>query len=121
VLFQRGDILTFRASTHGQNSDLFIYTYTDIETTLRGKRPDLHYMLTAQGGACWEGVTHADWQRFTSVDQMHIRERHEVVIVAGSRPILEELMRLFPLTHLDHEMLDETMIWDELQPWPATY
>lgn len=120
-LFQRGDIVAFNDRTLYPHTDYFIPTSSDIERTLIEKRPDLHYRLTAQGGTRWEIATQADWQRFSNTSASYHGEHQHVVIEAGNMSILEKLFSIHSSIYYDREILQETVLWEEVEHWQATY
>jgi hypothetical protein len=132
-LFQRGDIIAeYVKRFHPESSlGLFVPSRREIEKELLSRRNRhgrrhkgledgyVYYGLTAQGGAKWEAVSHPDWNLF--VDRYGVldeQDRNWEEIASCNKSLVEQ--------YLENALskgiaIPETVEWEELVPWEATY
>ena len=115
-LVERGDLALrtrARGAHHPPREALLRALVYDHDT-----RPTdgLCYGLTAQGGRRWEDATHADWSRFLSNSYAPDPTAPLGEITGPDRARVERC-----LEGTDRPVLAETVRWDRLEPWQATY
>lgn len=124
-LFQNGDI---KARVFAYEKDLegtpnIILTMPEIQAVLDGKLR-ASYELTSQGGAYWEAIAHADWNRYFQWDDYNefVKDKlFECELISTNQQLIQELLNIhcYLPGHAIH--IAGTEIWDILEPWRPTY
>lgn len=123
-LFQSGDIKArvFTHKTDSEGTPNIVLTMPEIQAVLDGKLR-ASYELTSHGGAHWEFIAHADWNKYVQWDNYNNfveGEIFECELVGISRKLMEDLLQidcdLFQSIHIAG-----TEIWDTIEPWQPTY
>ncbi|WP_155968903.1 hypothetical protein [Kamptonema formosum] len=125
-LFQNGNIIArvFHHKNDPAGTANIILTPDEIQANLNGKLR-ASYELTPQGGARWEAVAQADWNRYFewySDDYKSIEcELWNCELVAIDRHLIEWLLSIdcYLPSHSIH--IPSTEVWDIIEPWQATY
>ncbi|CBN57159.1 hypothetical protein OSCI_3340002 [Kamptonema sp. PCC 6506] len=95
---------------------------SQIQAHLDGKL-NAYYYLTPQGGALWETVCHADWNKYLKgysnpVDDMD--EFLESAIISQNKELIEECLSI--TEHLFNcTIIDGTEVWEDIEFWKPTY
>ncbi|MBW4513242.1 MAG: hypothetical protein KME64_43200 [Scytonematopsis contorta HA4267-MV1] len=95
-------------------------TPSQIEANLLGELGAVYY-LTSKGASRWESVRNPDWNRYVSIFGKFTEsgEGSEEVI-CPDREFIEKYLTIdcyvAPVVHVE-----ETEIWDVIEPWSATY
>jgi hypothetical protein len=105
---------------HRANGGNFAPTRAEIEAAL-DESPDppraveTHYGLTAAGGAAWESFAAPDWNRYidSGCDEQH---RYDATCADRKR-----LLRYLAALRREGTFQEESLVWDEVAPWQATY
>lgn len=82
------------------------------------RRWGVTYGLTPQGGAVWEHYARPDWDRY--IDQMGNIDPHVYELAASTRSLVETYLAFAPML-LGAAPIAESVEWEVLQPWHATY
>ena len=114
-LFHNGDILGGIYINEQQFRTNLSLGALEIQAHLDGKF-NFYYYLTPQGGAKWEALSHPDWNFY---HQWRFYENHKCEIICQDMEIIKQLLS-FSYFH-SKILIPETEIWDELEPWQATY
>jgi hypothetical protein len=77
----------------------------------------LCYRMSAEGGAIWEAFAVPDWDRYLAVGIVSPGEWNE--FFGATRWRLEKYLSLLHYDGID--VMPETVVWDEVAPWQATY
>ncbi len=122
-LFQKGYIKAgFRTEDEKFIEDITL-NRSQIQAHLDGKFNTFYY-LTPEGGACWETLCHADWNkylggylnRFDDMDE----SLNESQKISQNKQLIEHLLSLTEYLY-DHTIIDGTEVWEELEFWKVTY
>lgn len=129
-LFENGDILAnvatgditfpYNREESTQKIDLttgIALTMSEIEANLMGKL-EVKYYLTPQGGANWETIARPNWQQYLKWSS--VPGSTESTIIAQDREAISQLLQFNPYLE-GKEHIPETVIWELLEPWEATY
>lgn len=97
-------------------------TSYEIKQALLGNLK-IYYFLTEKGGKTWEDYVKPDWNKFI---EDHFESRDSIVrITATNVYFINELLRIeyqFPPTNFPSScILSETVKWEMITPWQATY
>ncbi|HBB30900.1 MAG TPA: hypothetical protein DDZ80_27840 [Cyanobacteria bacterium UBA8803] len=125
-LFQNGDILArvIDGDKDLENSPNVVLTMSEIQAYLDGKLR-ASYALTSQGGARWEAIAQAEWNRYfvwyCNDSKVVKGELFECELIGSERQLIEEIIRIdcYLPGHSIH--IQETEIWEVLEPWQPTY
>lgn len=124
-LFQNGDIKArvFAHKKDPEGTPNIILTMPEIQAVLGGKLR-ASYELTFQGGAHWEAIAHADWNRYFQWDDYNKFVEDELFkceLIGTNRQLIEELLNIhcYLPGHAIH--IAGTEIWDILELWQPTY
>lgn len=121
-LFQNGDILAAFPNNKGESIKDIVLTMSQIWAHLNGKLNAFYY-LTPQGGAKWETISKADWNKYYTghFGKYDIETGlYEAETISPSRELIENHLKVSG--YLDnHIHLPETVMWSEVEPWQATY
>jgi hypothetical protein len=85
--------------------------------TVTAEGGELGYRLTKLGGEVWEAFAAPDWDRYINAWTSSEGEVNEYFCATKWR--LEKYLSLVHL--LEIEVLPESVVWDEVRPWQATY
>jgi hypothetical protein len=122
-LFRQGDLLA------GFGSDFDDVTYYPIngftpslEETIDALENKLYmcYFLTQQGGNRWESASSPNWNKFF----VGFTGSEESDLYSANRDLLAEYLKVCHLISYGSSRylpISETVIWEELSPWNATY
>lgn len=75
----------------------------------------ISYGLTSAGGSLWEACVSPKWNRY--ICEAYGDDDGE--ILAADRNLVSEYLALLP--HVGINILPDSIAWDSLAPWPATY
>ena len=129
-LFENGDILAnvatgdiafpYNREESTQKIDLttgIALTMSEIQANLMGKL-EVKCYLTPQGGANWETIARPNWQQY--LKWSCAPGSTESTIISQDREAISQLLQFSP--YLDgRQPIPETVIWELLEPWSATY
>jgi hypothetical protein len=113
-LFNQGLI---SATPYGSSDPGVALTEADIVRAIERRDYQLSYGVTSAGGVLWEAYSAPDWSRF--VWQITDDQEGYSEYWSASRASIER--RLEPDHMYDRTILTETMAWDTVEPWQATY
>ncbi len=122
-LFEKGDILAQYSTEKILVKDVSL-NKSQIQAHLDGKL-DAWYYVTPQGGAKWEAVTHANWNRYYQWrdlphDNSQTPELTTSEIISPDRRLIDYFLQ--NANHSEGEIVvPGTEIASELEPWQATY
>ena len=122
-LFQKGYIKArFPTEDLGGVQDLSL-TRSEIQAHLDGQLNAFYY-LTPQGGACWEALSHPDWNKYfggylaRGIDIEKNLQQSE--IICQDRQLIEHLLTI--TEHIfDLTIIADTEVWENIEYWKATY
>ena len=114
---------------------VFISTYQQIELALdEPKSKDFHpldlekitcYGLTQEGGAQWEAFAAPDWQKYIAGGwgyQFSDEDEYCWELICADKAWLEAYIESLCYHDHDHkEVISESVAWDYVTPWQATY
>ena len=122
-LFQKGYILAgFRTEDEKIIEDITL-NQSQIQAHLDGKLNTFYY-LTPEGGACWETLCHADWNKYLGGYLNRVGDMDEFLNesqkISQNKQLIEHLLSMTEYLY-DHTIIDGTEVWEELEFWKATY
>lgn len=115
-LFDNGDILAAFPIENKEISTGISLGFSQIKRHLNGEF-NFFYYLTPQGGSKWEALSHPDWNLY---HQWHFYDNNKSEIICQNQAIIKQLLSLNCILYRQIP-LPQTEIWDELEPWQATY
>jgi hypothetical protein len=122
-LFQNGDILAEFPNNQEESIKGIVLTMPQICAHLNGKLK-IFYYLTPQGGAKWETISKANWNKyytghFGKYDiETGLHDGAEGI--SPSRELIQNRLKVDE--YLNKQIhIPETVIWSEVEPWQATY
>lgn len=125
-LFQSGDIIArvFANEQDHQGTPNIILTMSDIQANLDDKLI-ASYELTPQGGARWEILANADWNRYftysySESSEISEDEVFEYELMGTSQQLIEYILSVRDFIISDFPIPD-TEVWEILEPWEPTY
>lgn len=109
-------------NTYSLNSDQ-IDIALNVNSKIENYNNGVYYGLTAKGGRVWEIFAKPDWNNFidessTTSDDYDETGIWESEIICAVREKVEDY---FNTPDTEEEIILETVIWDEIKPWQATY
>jgi hypothetical protein len=97
-------------------------TSHEIKQALLGNLK-IYYFLTEKGGKTWEEYVKPDWSKY--IDEYFDPDNSIVKITSANVMLINELLRIEyqfpPDNHLSSCILSETVEWEMIYPWQATY
>lgn len=123
-LVQQGYLVVYQCNPYEDKEIPFIPSRRDLEEELNApgsnRQTYLSYGLSPLGGAQWEMLSSPRWDRFISAS--YGVDPYEAEIIAKDRLLVQHY---FELQHYISSsvgaILPESLEWDTLQPWEATY
>lgn len=99
------------------------WSRASLEQWVAGTTPCLlEYGVTSQGGTWWEQHSQPNWHTFSWIDGS-CSTRRTTSITTSSQSFTETVLKVVcgALAQRDCSLLAETMVWQVLEPWEATY
>jgi hypothetical protein len=122
-LFQKGYIKAGFRTEDGEFIEDIILNRSQIQAHLDGKSKTFYY-LTPEGGALWEALSHADWNKYFggySSRTIDINQGlYQSVIISQNKELIEELLSLAENLY-DRTIIDGTKVWEDIEFWTPTY
>lgn len=122
-LFQKGYIKAGFRNEDGEFIKDITLNRSQIQAELDGKLNTFYY-LTPQGGALWETVCHADWNKYLGGYSDRVGDMDELLNEAQKISQNKELIKhLLSLTEYlyGHTIIDGTEVWEDIEFWKPTY
>ena len=122
-LFQKGYIKAGFRNQDGKFIEYITLNRSQIQAELDGKLNTFYY-LTPQGGALWETLCHADWNKYLGGYSYGVGDMDELLNEAQKISQNKELIKhLLSLTEYlyGHTIIDGTEVWEDIEFWKPTY
>jgi hypothetical protein len=125
-LFQSGNIVArvFTQRNDQEGTPNVVLTLPDIQAVLDAKLI-ASYELTSQGGAYWETIARADWNRYFQWDDYNnfVEGRSfECELIGIDRQLMQELVNIHCCYLPGHAIpITGTEAWETLESWEPTY
>src|SRR5687768_13425094 len=108
------------------NDNGFILNIEQIESALNEKQVKItkrtYFGLTAKGGKYWESFAVPDWNLFLENNSTTLENNENLLgeILCADKKMVEDVLG-GKQNYLNIKVIPESIIWDELRPWQATY